>query len=174
VVSGLPQVNAGKLRALAVSSGKRAQVAPNVPTVAESGFPGYDVRGWYGIVAPAKTPAAIINRLNTEIVAILRSPAATERLAFDGSEAVGSTPEEFRRAHQIRNDEVGTGGEGRRHHHRLKIAVHRTHQNCEALRNFRRASGSSHRRRLQIVTLPRRTAGEKAPASSYCCRKLHR
>ena len=95
VVSGLPQVNAGKLRALAVSSGKRAQVAPNVPTVAESGFPGYDVRGWYGIVAPAKTPAAIINRLNTEIVAILRSPAATERLASDGSEAVGSTPEEF-------------------------------------------------------------------------------
>ncbi len=95
MVSGLPQVNAGKLRALAVSSGKRAQVAPNVPTVAESGFPGYDVRGWYGIVAPAKTPAAIINRLNTEIVAILRSPAASERLAADGSEAVGSTPEEF-------------------------------------------------------------------------------
>lgn len=95
VVSGMPQVNSGKLRALAVSSGKRAQVAPNVPTVAESGFPGYDVRGWYGIVAPAKTPAAIITRLNTEIVAILRSPAAAERLASDGSEAVGGTPEEF-------------------------------------------------------------------------------
>lgn len=95
VVSGMPQVNAGKLRALAVSSGKRAQVAPNVPTVAESGFPGYDVRGWYGIVAPAKTPTAIINRLNTEIVAILRSPAAAERLTSDGSEAVGGTPEEF-------------------------------------------------------------------------------
>ena len=95
VVSGMPQVNAGKLRALAVSSGKRAQVAPNVPTVAESGFPGYDVRGWYGIVAPAKTPAAIITRLNTEIVAILRSPAAAERLTSDGSEAVGGTPEEF-------------------------------------------------------------------------------
>jgi len=95
VVSGMPQVNSGKLRALAVSSGKRAQVAPNVPTVAESGFPGYDVRGWYGIVAPAKTPAPIINRLNTEIVAILRSPAAAERLTSDGSEAVGGTPEEF-------------------------------------------------------------------------------
>jgi tripartite-type tricarboxylate transporter receptor subunit TctC len=95
VVSGMPQVNSGKLRALAVSSGKRAQVAPNVPTVAESGFPGYDVRGWYGVVAPAKTPAAIITRLNTEIVAILRSPAAAERLASDGSEAVGGTPEEF-------------------------------------------------------------------------------
>ncbi len=95
VVSGMPQVNAGKLRALAVSSIKRAQVAPGVPTVAESGFPGYDVSGWYGILAPAKTPADIITRLNSEIVTILRSPAATERLAADGSEAVGSTPEQF-------------------------------------------------------------------------------
>lgn len=95
VVSGMPQVNAGKLRALAVSSIKRAQVAPNVPTVAESGFPGYDVSGWYGILVPAKTPADIINRLNSEIVTILRSPAATERLAADGSEAVGNTPEQF-------------------------------------------------------------------------------
>ena len=93
--SAMPQVNTGKLRALAVSSGKRAQVAPGVPTVAESGFPGYDVSGWYGILAPAKTPADIINRLNTEIVTILRSPAATERLSADGSEAVGSTPEQF-------------------------------------------------------------------------------
>ena len=95
VVSGMPQVNAGKLRALAVSSIKRAQVAPSVPTVAESGFPGYDVSGWYGILAPAKTPADIITRLNTEIVTILRSPAATERLTADGSEAVGNTPEQF-------------------------------------------------------------------------------
>jgi tripartite-type tricarboxylate transporter receptor subunit TctC len=95
VVSGMPQVNSGKLRALAVSSIKRAQVAPGVPTVAESGFPGYDVSGWYGILAPAKTPADIIARLNSEIVTILRSPAATERLAADGSEAVGSTPEQF-------------------------------------------------------------------------------
>ena len=84
-----------KLRALAVSSIKRAQVAPSVPTVAESGFPGYDVSGWYGILAPAKTPADIITRLNTEIVTILRSPAATERLTADGSEAVGNTPEQF-------------------------------------------------------------------------------
>lgn len=95
VVSGMPQVNAGKLRALAVSSIKRAQVAPNVPTVAESGFPGYDVSGWYGILVPAKTPADIIHRLNSEIVTILRSPAVTERLAADGSEAVGNTPEQF-------------------------------------------------------------------------------
>ena len=95
VVSGMPQVNAGKLRALAVSSAKRAQVAPGVPTVAESGFPGYDVSGWYGILAPAKTPADIVSRLNAEIVAILHSPASKERLATDGSEAVGNTPEQF-------------------------------------------------------------------------------
>lgn len=95
VVSGMPQVNAGKLRALAVSSIKRAQVAPGVPTVAESGFPGYDVSGWDGILAPAKTPPDIVNRLNSEIVNILRSPAAAERLAMDGSEAVGNTPEQF-------------------------------------------------------------------------------
>ena len=95
VVSGMPQVKTGKLRALAVSSAKRARVAPGVPTVAESGFPGYDVSGWYGMLAPAKTPADIISRLNTEIVTILRSPAATERLAADGSEAVGNTPEQF-------------------------------------------------------------------------------
>lgn len=95
VVSGLPQVNAGRLRALAVSSPKRAQVAPNVPTVAESGFPGYEVTGWYGIVAPAKTPPEIIGRLNSEISTILRLPAVTERLAGDGSEAVGNTPEQF-------------------------------------------------------------------------------
>lgn len=95
VVSGLPQVKAGKLRALAVSSAKRSQAAPEIPAVAESGFPGYDVSGWYGIVAPARTPGDIIARLNTEIVAILKSPAATERLAADGSEAVGSTPDQF-------------------------------------------------------------------------------
>ena len=95
VVSGMPQVNAGKLRALAVSSAKRAQVAPGVPTVAESGFPGYDVSGWYGILAPAKTPTDIVSRLNTEIVAILQSPASKDRLAADGSEAVGGTPEQF-------------------------------------------------------------------------------
>ena len=95
VVSGMPQVNAGRLRALAVSSPRRAQVAPSVPTVAESGFPGYEVTGWYGVVAPAKTPPEIVNRLHGEISAILRLPAVAERLAGDGSEAVGSTPEQF-------------------------------------------------------------------------------
>jgi tripartite-type tricarboxylate transporter receptor subunit TctC len=95
VVSSLPQVRAGRLRGLAVSGAKRVAVAPEIPTVAENGFPGFEVSGWYGILAPAGTPAAIVTRLNGEIVAILRSPELKERLAADGSEAVGSTPQQF-------------------------------------------------------------------------------
>ena len=95
VVSSLPQVKAGRLRGLAVSGAKRLAIAPEFPTVAESGVPGFEVSGWYGILAPAGTPATVITRLNTEIVAILRSPELKERLAADGSEVVGSTPQEF-------------------------------------------------------------------------------
>jgi tripartite-type tricarboxylate transporter receptor subunit TctC len=95
VVSSLPQVKAGRLRGLAVSGAKRLAIAPEFPTIAESGVPGYEVSGWYGILAPAGTPAPIVTRLNTEIVAILRSPELKERLAADGSEAVGSTPQEL-------------------------------------------------------------------------------
>ena len=95
VVSSLPQVRAGRLRGLAVSGAKRLAVAPEIPTVAENGFPGFEVSGWYGILAPAGTPQAVIARLNGEIVAILRSPELKERLAADGSDAVGSTPQQF-------------------------------------------------------------------------------
>ena len=94
VVSSLPQVKAGRLRGLAVSGAKRLAVAPEFPTVAES-IPGFEVSGWYGILAPAGTPAPVVARLNAEIVAILRSVDLKERLAADGSEAVGSTPQEF-------------------------------------------------------------------------------
>ena len=97
LVSGMPQVKAGKLRALAVSAAKRSPAAPEVPTVAESGFPDFDVRGWYAILAPANTPAAVVNRLNAEIVVILHTSEVRERLAADGSEAVGSTPEQLDR-----------------------------------------------------------------------------
>jgi tripartite-type tricarboxylate transporter receptor subunit TctC len=95
VVSSLPQVKAGRLRGLGVSGAKRLAIAPEFPTIAESGLKGFEVSGWYGILAPAGTPAPVITRLNTEIVAILRSPELKERLAADGSEAVGSTPQEF-------------------------------------------------------------------------------
>lgn len=95
VVSSTPQVRAGRVRGLAVSGAKRSPIAPDIPTIAESGFPGFEVSGWYGILAPANTPAAIVTRLNSEIVAILRSPEMRERLAADGSEAVGGTPQQF-------------------------------------------------------------------------------
>ena len=95
VVSSLPQVKAGRLRGLAVSGAKRLAIAAEFPTVAEAGFPGYEVSGWYGILAPAGTAAPVITKLNAEIVAILRSPEIKDRLAADGSEAVGSTPQEF-------------------------------------------------------------------------------
>jgi len=66
-----------------------------VPTMVESGLPGYVVAGWYGMLAPAKTPRPVIDRLNREVVRILHLPEVVERLAADGSEPVGSTPEEF-------------------------------------------------------------------------------
>ncbi len=96
IVSGLPQVKAGKLKGLAVSSLKRSPIAPEIPTVAESGvLPGFDVSGWYGILGPASLPAPVTGRLNSEIAAILKTPEIRERLAADGSEAVGSTPDAF-------------------------------------------------------------------------------
>ena len=85
----------GKLRPLAVTGATRASAAPQLPTMIEAGMPGFVVAGWYGVVAPAGTPAGIIAKLNRELVRILRTPEMRERLAGDGSEPVGSTPEEF-------------------------------------------------------------------------------
>jgi tripartite-type tricarboxylate transporter receptor subunit TctC len=89
------QIKAGRLRALAVTTAKRTPAAPELPTMIEAGVPGYVVTGWYGILAPAKTPAPIIAKLNGEIVRILHLPEVKERLAADGSEPVGNTPQEF-------------------------------------------------------------------------------
>jgi tripartite-type tricarboxylate transporter receptor subunit TctC len=91
----LPQIKAGKVRALAVSGSKRSPVAPELPTIAEAGVPGFELTSWYGVLAPAKTPKAIIASLHDEIVKALNSPDIKVRLANDGNEAVGSTPEEF-------------------------------------------------------------------------------
>jgi tripartite-type tricarboxylate transporter receptor subunit TctC len=87
----------GKLRALAVSSATEYFALPATPTVAESGVPGFDVRGWQGLVAPAGLPAAILNRLNAEVVNILKQPETVERLRTFGNEPAPSTPEEFHR-----------------------------------------------------------------------------
>jgi tripartite-type tricarboxylate transporter receptor subunit TctC len=91
----VPFVKAGKLRALAVTTRNRSPLLPDVPTVAESGLPGYETVAWFGILAPAATPKDIVNRLSEEIARIARSPAMRERLTSLGAEAVGSTPDEF-------------------------------------------------------------------------------
>jgi tripartite-type tricarboxylate transporter receptor subunit TctC len=85
----------GKLRALAVTGAKRAPAMPETPTVAEGGIPGYDVTNWFGVSAPAKTPRAIVERLNGEIVRALNAPDLRERLTSQGGDPVGDTPEQF-------------------------------------------------------------------------------
>ena len=91
----LPQVKAGKIRALAVTSAKRLASLPDVPTVSESGLPGFEYWSWMGICAPAGTPREIVSRLNRTIVGILSTPQAREWLAAQGGEPAGETPEEF-------------------------------------------------------------------------------
>lgn len=95
VMAVLPHVKSGKLKGLAVSTRKRSEAAPGVPTVAETGMPDYEVSGWYGVAAPARTPAAIVRRLNAEIVSQLQRPDVKERLAANGAEVVAGTPEQF-------------------------------------------------------------------------------
>ena len=91
----IPHIRQGKLRALAVGSPKRVAGLPDVPTIAESGYPGFETSQWYGILAPAKTPPAIVLRLSAEIAAAMRSKDVMDRLGADGTQPVGSTPEEF-------------------------------------------------------------------------------
>ena len=94
-VSIMPQVRAGKLRAIAMTATQRSPAIPDVPTVAESGIPGYEAASWYGVLAPAKTPRPIIMKLNGEIVRIAQAPDVRERLAADGADPIGSSPEAF-------------------------------------------------------------------------------
>jgi tripartite-type tricarboxylate transporter receptor subunit TctC len=95
VTAVLPQVQEGKLRGLAVTSLKRIAAAPDLPTLAESGFPGFDATASFGLVAPAGTPPAIIDKLNRETVRILASPDVRKRFAELGSEVIGNSPAEF-------------------------------------------------------------------------------
>ncbi len=91
----LPPVKAGRLRAIAVTSAKRSSIAPEIPTIAESGVPGYDTSGWFGMVAPAGTPRAVIERLNTDMVKGITTPESRERLGTLGGDVVANTPAEF-------------------------------------------------------------------------------
>lgn len=101
-LAAMPHIRAGKLRVLAVTSAKRSRVMPELPTVAESGLPGFDVTGWYGVLVPAGTPQAIVTKIQTDIAAALRVPAVSSRLSSEGAEPVGSAAGEF--AKFIRNE----------------------------------------------------------------------
>lgn len=91
----LPQAKAGKIRALAVSSPKRAAAAPEIPTVAEAGVPGFEALSWFGLVAPAKTPKATVDKLAAETQRILKLPDVSERIVALGAQPVGGTPNEY-------------------------------------------------------------------------------
>jgi len=91
----LPQIQAGKLRALAVGTAKRSALLPEIPTMVEAGVAGYHASTAFGVLAPAKTPREVVVRLNREIVRILQTPEVRERLATQGLDATGSTPEQY-------------------------------------------------------------------------------
>jgi tripartite-type tricarboxylate transporter receptor subunit TctC len=88
-------VKAGKVRALAVTTGKRSALVPDLPTISEAGVPGFDVNNWYGMVAPAGTPAPIIAQLNRDLVAVLKNPDVAQVFLKQGLEPAPTTPEAF-------------------------------------------------------------------------------
>jgi len=104
VVSSIPHVQAGKLRMLAITSSKRFVSLPDVPTVAESGVPGYESISWAGVAVPAATPREIVMRLNSEFTKAVAAPDIRDRFIRDGIEPVGSTPEQF--AQHIRRERI--------------------------------------------------------------------
>ena len=93
--SGLPHVKSGSLRALGITTAKRSSAAPNIPTIAESGLPGYDMATWYGLVAPANLPVEIRNRLNKELQSILADPKFKDKLIAQGADPMPGTSEQF-------------------------------------------------------------------------------
>jgi tripartite-type tricarboxylate transporter receptor subunit TctC len=90
-----PQIQAGKLRALAVTSAKRFPLLPDLPTIAESGYPGFEALAWNGVLVPAATPKTIVHRLNAEINAVLKDPEVVQKMHASGFDLVGGTPEDF-------------------------------------------------------------------------------
>jgi tripartite-type tricarboxylate transporter receptor subunit TctC len=94
-ISSISQIRAGKAKAVATTGAKRAALMPDVPTVAEAGYPGYEALNWYGFLAPKGTPREIIDRLNRDIVKALANPQAVAALHKTGTEPKSSSPEEF-------------------------------------------------------------------------------
>jgi tripartite-type tricarboxylate transporter receptor subunit TctC len=97
MLTGIPHVRSGRLRALGVTSAQRTAVAPDVPTITESGVAGYEAVQWYGVLAPAQTPKEIVTRLHRDLAAILHTAEIRDRFAADGGDPGGNTPEEFAR-----------------------------------------------------------------------------
>jgi tripartite-type tricarboxylate transporter receptor subunit TctC len=95
ILSAMPHSNAGRMRALAVTSARRTSVMPELPTVAESGLAAFDVNPWYGLFAPAGTPREIVDKINREVLGILQLPDVKERFATLGADPAGTTPGEF-------------------------------------------------------------------------------
>jgi tripartite-type tricarboxylate transporter receptor subunit TctC len=95
MITGTAQFKAGKLRAYGVTSATRSAAAPDIPTIAQQGVPGYEAVQWYGLMAPAGTPREIVSRLNKGVVGALQDPTVKERFVSSGAEPVGNTPEEF-------------------------------------------------------------------------------
>jgi tripartite-type tricarboxylate transporter receptor subunit TctC len=94
-VAAMPQIRAGKVRAVAATSLKRLGSAPEVPTVAESGYPGFEVTGWFGFVAPVRVPREVAARMSTDLIQAVRTPEVGERLSAQGAEIIGSSAETF-------------------------------------------------------------------------------
>ena len=95
IVAVLPQVKAGRLRALGVTSAKRSAAAPDLPTLAEAGLTGYEISSWFGLFVPASTPNAVVDKLYKDTLRVLKSPDVLERFAKEGAESVGNSPADF-------------------------------------------------------------------------------
>ena len=93
--SAMPHIKTGRLRALAMTGSQQSAAVPGVPTIAESGLPGFETYGWYGVLAPAGTAPPIIARVHGAIIKAMAAPEVMERIVADGSEAVAGTPEQF-------------------------------------------------------------------------------
>jgi len=94
-LSALPLIRAGRLKAIAVTSAKRSKALPELPTVAESGVPGYDVVAWFGMFAPARVPKDIVDKLNSEVKRAMQSPEVLRRMEFEGTDVIANSPQEF-------------------------------------------------------------------------------
>jgi tripartite-type tricarboxylate transporter receptor subunit TctC len=107
MVTSMPLVKAGKLRALAVTSATRSPIAPELPTVAESGYPGFEAIGWFGILAPKGTPEPVVGKLNAALQRALAAPEVVQRIASAGGDVMPGSPQDFRRFMRSESEKWG-------------------------------------------------------------------